>query len=731
MFLFGKGKGSLYSRFIGEGDEQDEEKGLPPQPNPPPSEVVVVQSAEEQLERLLHAPGNTFTCGICCDEVKSADSICYQCPDGHFQCVKCFGDYMKHCCSSWATLNTVPVTCFIPQCKYRPSELQIKALCQDPQIDVFNLWEVYLQTEMRVAIANKALNREDDNEITVTCSSCGNYAEVFVKADPKYWERVKDDRFRVQAKQQIHMFQEAKRMKDNLEKKIQEGEAMDKDALDQKLEMEAVMAESGVLYFENLINRAKLKLQEIEANLPHVLLSAPEADGKRRSSSVEPRKDYDESYLQTLLQYQGDPENVSGWVEVRDSLKSELKVLGAFLQKSRRKKAELSSEDNDRAKAFFERQRLEGLDRIQIALDEEFSRDQKHEIQSSTSQFFVCKNLFCDGAYCLRCESFLKKEEMQSHFCKLDEADKLYFLILDALAESSTRKCPSCGTAGKKDLACTHITCDKCRIRFCYVCGLSEQDIGSFSVHNTWSITTVPDEKRCPMYLHYKYGTVPNGNVMEGDPAESLDKFHLDLQRQAIDSLKKEVNNRKLWAKVETERFNGRIIPPPYVPPFKVRMKAYAKTYTDRWIRVSVVLYVLWFLAIPFYMLVAGAQSLHLSCSSKLPAFLITHGSLSLFEYTFGMIGLWFHDIRPRGHTCTRRAGFLILFCLFVLVAMLGTFIWGCVEFYKTSSTQCSHTAYLAGLIYFDSVWSSTGYFAFCFLCWVAISKYFDVNFRP
>jgi hypothetical protein len=270
----------------------------------------------------------------------------------------------------------------------------------------------------------------------------------------------------------------------------------------------------------------------------------------------------------------------------------------------------LSPEDNDRVQAFFSRQRESGLGEIQTLVEQKFAEDFKNEgavPDAETSQFFVCRNLFCDGAYCLRCEIFLKKEDMQSHFCRLDEADKLYFRIIDTLAESSTMKCPSCGTSGKKDLACTHITCDKCSGRFCYMCGIAESALeGGFQEHNQWTLSTPADQKRCPMYVQYKYGDMVNGDLKDGDPGTALESFHLELQTKAIEALKKEVNNNALWSRVEKERFKGHILPPPYVPPFKIRYKKTAEKILKAWIGSTIILYFLMWIGEYIYMLYEG-----------------------------------------------------------------------------------------------------------------------------
>jgi hypothetical protein len=75
----------------------------------------------------------------------------------------------------------------------------------------------------------------------------------------------------------------------------------------------------------------------------------------------------------------------------------------------------------------------------------------------------------------------------------------------DALEEGTGTRCPSCGFLGRKDDACTHITCPSCQIEFCYVCGIATANLDKIPTsqlihgHNAdWEYNS----KRCPMYLY-------------------------------------------------------------------------------------------------------------------------------------------------------------------------------------------------------------------------------------
>eukprot|EP00571_Detonula_confervacea_P015598 CAMPEP_0172308344 /NCGR_PEP_ID=MMETSP1058-20130122/8963_1 /TAXON_ID=83371 /ORGANISM="Detonula confervacea, Strain CCMP 353" /LENGTH=639 /DNA_ID=CAMNT_0013020731 /DNA_START=11 /DNA_END=1930 /DNA_ORIENTATION=+ len=98
-------------------------------------------------------------------------------------------------------------------------------------------------------------------------------------------------------------------------------------------------------------------------------------------------------------------------------------------------------------------------------------------------------------------------EKSPHHVCATLRKPKA--LIEHAIEEGSKMRCPSCKLAGRKDDACTHMTCTKCSTEWCYVCGMSvhscdkalpreEGRVNDIYLHNRdWEI----NEKRCPMYL--------------------------------------------------------------------------------------------------------------------------------------------------------------------------------------------------------------------------------------
>jgi hypothetical protein len=47
------------------------------------------------------------------------------------------------------------------------------------------------------------------NEIAVSCRSCGKYAEVHVKAAPDYWDKLQKDRINAKSLRELVVYQEA------------------------------------------------------------------------------------------------------------------------------------------------------------------------------------------------------------------------------------------------------------------------------------------------------------------------------------------------------------------------------------------------------------------------------------------------------------------------------------------------------------------------------------------
>eukprot|EP00808_Paulinella_micropora_P007063 g70342.t1 len=150
-----------------------------------------------------------------------------------------------------------------------------------------------------------------------------------------------------------------------------------------------------------------------------------------------------------------------------------------------------------------------------------------------TGNFFRCGLSDCDGALCLVCNRTLNKDATFEHQCEQFEIPGLEERLLDILAEGAVQHCPQCKAPGRKDLACSHITCEQCKQRWCYVCEAKIEDLpdGNFSEHNEFMLGVTPNN--CPMYLQYKYG-MENFDIVsgryDGRPEYALDLFHAHMQ---------------------------------------------------------------------------------------------------------------------------------------------------------------------------------------------------------
>jgi len=80
-------------------------------------------------------------------------------------------------------------------------------------------------------------------------------------------------------------------------------------------------------------------------------------------------------------------------------------------------------------------------------------------------------------------------------------------MINQAIELGSLQRCPHCQLTGIKDDNCTHMVCERCELRWCYICGMKEEECDvdeyanrTLSNHNQgWE----SNKKRCPMYLKY------------------------------------------------------------------------------------------------------------------------------------------------------------------------------------------------------------------------------------
>ncbi|CAM4949719.1 unnamed protein product [Rotaria socialis] len=131
------------------------------------------------------------------------------------------------------------------------------------------------------------------------------------------------------------------------------------------------------------------------------------------------------------------------------------------------------------------------------------------------AHIFYCDHPECGKVSCLICRKACPKieddyamdeeiAEMEKHFKCAELADDKH--ELDRYVELGQKMpCPTCGLAGMKDDACTHMTCPKCSQLWCYFCGKKVEDCerardsnnGIFDHNHNWE----RNPKRCPMYL--------------------------------------------------------------------------------------------------------------------------------------------------------------------------------------------------------------------------------------
>jgi hypothetical protein len=114
------------------------------------------------------------------------------------------------------------------------------------------------------------------------------------------------------------------------------------------------------------------------------------------------------------------------------------------------------------------------------------------------------------------------------------------------------------------------LTCDNCGEKFCYCCGLKASELTrGFVEHNQWYLGIDENAQKCPLYLQYRWGDrlVANQHRLDGDPGLALERFHRDLQIDAMIKLKEELKNDELWAEMERKKFpNQPLIGPKYDP---------------------------------------------------------------------------------------------------------------------------------------------------------------------
>ncbi|CAF0802484.1 unnamed protein product [Adineta ricciae] len=169
--------------------------------------------------------------------------------------------------------------------------------------------------------------------------------------------------------------------------------------------------------------------------------------------------------------------------------------------------------------------------------------------------FLFCEHQDCGKTSCLVCRKALppiqsdhindeQEVEIFKHFtCQELADDKREF---DSAVEFGQKvPCPSCGLAGMKDDACTHMTCPTCSQIWCYFCGKRMEDCdkkpggtnGIYDHNHNWHA----NPNRCPMYFTQIQDV---DERWPGDEEQCLMIFHrirsLRLLREFVNKLGKD-----------------------------------------------------------------------------------------------------------------------------------------------------------------------------------------------
>lgn len=194
------------------------------------------------------------------------------------------------------------------------------------------------------------------------------------------------------------------------------------------------------------------------------------------------------------------------------------------------------------------------------------------EIQTKAAgmNFFYCKAAgSCAKMSCTYCSKNVpipvsdeKTQEAEKHFecAELHPYKKIWET---ALEDGEKMFCPECKIGGRKNNACTHMTCPNCDCQWCYLCGLSFDDqdkkggmgVSLFAHNQEWET----NGKRCPAWLNEICKVDkrwPQDQVYEKYGALALDKhanacsefFHqhrtMQLLREAYEKIGKDTFKR-------------------------------------------------------------------------------------------------------------------------------------------------------------------------------------------
>lgn len=192
-------------------------------------------------------------------------------------------------------------------------------------------------------------------------------------------------------------------------------------------------------------------------------------------------------------------------------------------------------------------------------------------LKSNSSNFFYCKNPKCKKITCVFCykdvnlpntndieyseiensifkqlsiededeeekeyEANLMNDDGIFYHFKCGELNELKTSIEKVIEKGNKMRCPNCKLSGRKDNACTHMTCAKCATVWCYFCGMRESELcdvndkQSIYDHNIgWQYL----EGKCPMFLSEIFEIDDRWN---DDDEECLNRFHNLLMKKIL-----------------------------------------------------------------------------------------------------------------------------------------------------------------------------------------------------
>ncbi|CAF0913819.1 unnamed protein product, partial [Adineta ricciae] len=113
-----------------------------------------------------------------------------------------------------------------------------------------------------------------------------------------------------------------------------------------------------------------------------------------------------------------------------------------------------------------------------------------HTTDACPIQFMTCQHPACGKKSCLICLHEITDDE-STHRTVCVELRSYKEMVEKAIETGSKQQCPHCHLTGLKDDGCTHMTCERCGLTWCYLCGMKEteclvgdDDDPSFSAHN-------------------------------------------------------------------------------------------------------------------------------------------------------------------------------------------------------------------------------------------------------